>query len=160
MQDTGYAETLTLCWPLLVERKRRLNKRLPFLEWQFLRMRHNLHEIERAEEMAKEIGVDNIAFGTIVLPFGINDARLAEEWFPEDELKDRIRYDMQDSDMKGRCWWLWRAAIFNWDGSVYPCCYVDEKEAVLGSISKDPFKDIWNNHALYIGQEILFTGGR
>ncbi|MFQ5455471.1 MAG: radical SAM/SPASM domain-containing protein [Nitrospirota bacterium] len=143
---------------LLVERKMKLNSKSPFLEWQFLKMRHNIHEVETAREMAKELGVDNIAFGSIVLPFGMNDAKLAEEWFPEEEFKNRRRYDMQDSDMGRECWWLWRAAVFNWDGTVSPCCYVDGERAIFGNILDGMFKDIWNNNA-YISARSMFSKG-
>ena len=142
---------------LLVERKRALCRKRPFLEWQFLRMKHNIHETNRAKEIAKKIGVDNIAFGVVLLPFGINHKELAASWVPEDEMKTRIRYDLIERDMGRHCWWLWRAVVFNWDGTVSPCCYVDEESAIFGDISKGSFKDIWNNQ-VYASARKLFSG--
>lgn len=142
---------------LLVERKRLLKSSRPFLEWQFLKMRHNVHEINRAREMAKEIGVDSIVFGTALLPFGVNDESLAREWMPEDDIGKRLRYDLLDTDTGSKCWWLWKMAVFSWDGAVSPCCYVDEESAVYGSINETSFMDIWNSPA-YVSARRLFSG--
>ncbi|MBI3399370.1 MAG: SPASM domain-containing protein [Deltaproteobacteria bacterium] len=141
---------------LLVETKKKLRNKKPFLEWQFLKMKHNIHEIDKAKAMAQEIGVDSISFGTVVLPFGVNDGNLAEKWLPADELKKRMRYDIQDGDIGKRCWWLWRAVIFNWDGTVSPCCYVEGEMAVFGNILDTDFKNIWNNKD-YISARSLFA---
>jgi len=52
----------------LVASKKRLGSPTPYLSWQFLTFEHNVHEVERAAEMAREIGVNEIM---IVTPFGV-----------------------------------------------------------------------------------------
>jgi hypothetical protein len=34
---------------LLVERRKKLNVKRPFLRWQFLRMKHDVHEVDKAK---------------------------------------------------------------------------------------------------------------
>jgi MoaA/NifB/PqqE/SkfB family radical SAM enzyme len=53
----------------LVAAKRRLGKRAPILRWQFLAFEHNAHEIPKAMERAKELGVDQFAVET---PFDVS----------------------------------------------------------------------------------------
>lgn len=45
----------------LVETKRRLGSYTPVLHWQFLVFEHNRHEVERVIELAREIGVNQLA---------------------------------------------------------------------------------------------------
>lgn len=141
----------------LAARKRALGLKRPYLEWQFLRMRHNESEMGRAQELASEIGVDNIAFGSVLLPFGETDRTTAEQWLPPEDLPQRKRFDLLDRDLEGACWWLWRTVVFNWDGSVSPCCYVDERSAEYGTVVTSPFMAIWNG-AEYIAARELFGG--
>lgn len=44
-----------------------------------------------------------------------------------------------------KCWWLWRAPQVNADGGITPCCYKVEKSSDFGDVSKNSFKDIWND---------------
>jgi MoaA/NifB/PqqE/SkfB family radical SAM enzyme len=53
----------------LVAAKRRLGSRTPVLRWQFLAFEHNSHEIHRALEVAKELGVDQF---TVDTPFDVS----------------------------------------------------------------------------------------
>ncbi len=58
----GSFDTVVRNIKILVARKRELRQVEPKLVWQFLVFRHNEHEIEMAKQMAKELGVDEIAF--------------------------------------------------------------------------------------------------
>ena len=51
----------------LVQSKRRLGSKTPYLVWQFLTFEHNLHQTDEAIRMAKKIGVNEISVTT---PFG------------------------------------------------------------------------------------------
>jgi len=44
--------------------KRRVNSPTPFLRWQFLTFQHNLHEVEKAVELARKIGFDSFNTAT------------------------------------------------------------------------------------------------
>jgi len=47
----------------LVEAKRRLGRSTPVLNWQFLVFEHNRHQMDRAEELARAMGVNQITLG-------------------------------------------------------------------------------------------------
>ncbi|HNT36320.1 MAG TPA: SPASM domain-containing protein, partial [bacterium] len=46
---------------------------------------------------------------------------------------------------RSRCYFLWKSASFNWDGSVSPCCCVYDPSTDFGSICEEDFATIWNN---------------
>lgn len=68
----------------LLERREQLGRHNPIVEWQFIVMRHNEHEIEQARAMANDVGVDLVSFIPVALPFevkGPEAAAMEEEWF-------------------------------------------------------------------------------
>jgi radical SAM protein with 4Fe4S-binding SPASM domain len=136
--------------------KKDMGRKLPLLEWQFLMMKHNEHEINEARRRYKELGFDSIFFPKINLPHNENDPRLAEEWLPLDSKRRPIfNYDKADN-VPGCCWWLWRTTVINHDGGVSPCCYIDDKMSDLGNISYDSFENIWKGE-LYRSARNLFS---
>jgi pyruvate-formate lyase-activating enzyme len=48
----------------IAEAKRRLKSRTPIMRWQYLTFEHNVHEIERALQLAREIGFDSFNLAT------------------------------------------------------------------------------------------------
>jgi len=132
----------------ICDAKKRLGSRLPFVDWQFLRFSHNQHEIPKAREMAKDIGVNAIRFINPNIP-----PEHKEEWRPrrDDEISDANRgegkvkaspgVDIKEEDQAiargekvaaseaerptadvSACTWLYRSIFFNWDGGILPCC--------------------------------------
>jgi MoaA/NifB/PqqE/SkfB family radical SAM enzyme len=53
----------------LVEAKRKRNRRTPLLSWNFLAFEHNVHEIDAARSLARELGVDQFA---VLNPFDVS----------------------------------------------------------------------------------------
>ncbi len=129
----------------IVDAKRRLGRRLPFVDWQFLRFSHNQHELPKARQMAKEIGVNAIRFINPNIP-----PEHKEEWRPrrDDEVRnansgegrvnaspgvhikeedqavargERVATKAPKADV-ATCSWLYRSIFFNWDGGILPCC--------------------------------------
>ena len=43
------------------------------------------------------------------------------------------------------CNWPWAGIAVNPDGSVSPCCSVEEKEYDFGNFFEQPFRRLWNN---------------
>jgi MoaA/NifB/PqqE/SkfB family radical SAM enzyme len=52
----------------LIEAKRRLNRRTPYIVWQYLTFEHNVHEVDRALTMAAQLGVNELLVAT---PFDV-----------------------------------------------------------------------------------------
>jgi len=122
----------------LVEIRRNLNAKKPHMHWQFLVFKHNEHEIEKARKMANEIGFDSIGF---TAPF------CAIEWAPNNE--DYNRYVVKENQVNFKtadlqCEWPWDGITINADGSVSPCCSVEDEKDDFGNILTKGFWRIWN----------------
>lgn len=158
----------------ICDAKRRLGSRLPFVDWQFLRFRHNQHEIPKAREMAKEIGVNAIRFINPNIP-----PEHKEEWRPrrDDELQDANRGEgkvdaspgvhiseedqavargekVADTAQRPKaevntCSWPYRSIFFNWDAGILPCCDgTTEPQHDLGKFTgqtRKEFFEFWNS---------------
>ncbi len=131
---------------LLVRKKEELNKAYPHICWQFLVFRHNEHEIEIVKKMAKDLGVKA----------GITKAFIGDkDWIPlnddyshyqkKEEISDSRTSEHFKAPQEPLCNWPWEAVVINPNGSVSPCCSVEDEKDDFGSIFGSPFKDIWNN---------------
>lgn len=133
----------------LQRRKRERHSHTPFVEWQFIVMKHNEHEIAQARDIATTLGVDRFRLLSVGLPFNhLEDLALAEQWISENPeyhgyhpdliLKRGYLYDEP-------CFYPYRAMTINPDGGVAPCCAIDHKQWDFGSIHADTIRSIWNN---------------
>ncbi|MHC4946155.1 MAG: radical SAM protein [Planctomycetota bacterium] len=148
----------------IVQRRKELGRKLPFLDWQFLLFSHNQHEKPLAKKLAKEIGVDIIRFVLPNIP-----PEYKEEWRPRlDGLPPPKQTEQAPETQEGkkpepqaekppmdpkkvklkihRCSWPYRSIFFNWDGGILPCCHdqVDNTKD-LGHVNDlDDFMALWN----------------
>jgi MoaA/NifB/PqqE/SkfB family radical SAM enzyme len=123
----------------------------PYIEWQYILTDDTIPEVERAREFAGKIGVNRFVL--------LQDwaGRLTDWTY----FKNLPRFRKRLSAKKMSCYWLYTAANIQWDGAVFPCCYVANKadsERVYGDISNRSFADIWNNESFMAAREILKTG--
>lgn len=157
----------------LVRRRRERGLAKPRIVWQFLAFKHNEHEADRVREFALGLGVDEAGVTPAYLPFrrGIkeewlparSDLRLYDpESFPESppwhweesgpreengaapQVKVEV-YAAGKGDPRRRCNWPWAGIAINPDGSVSPCCSVEEQEYDFGDLFKEGFSRLWNN---------------
>ena len=100
------------------------------IEWQFLPLRNNEHEVEKARKMAQEMGINFFFKG-----FRETDPELAPR---NEQYKSKF--------LKKPCKDIYKQLGFYWNGDVVPCCYdVDGKE-IMGNIMKYSLEDIWKNN--------------
>jgi MoaA/NifB/PqqE/SkfB family radical SAM enzyme len=145
---------------LLAQKKRELGQTAPHLEWQFIVMRQNEHQMEDARRLAAELGVDSIVFKKVDFPHGEDDPKVAERWLPREHpgyLRGDPFYKPYHEDGQ-RCWRLWRSAVVNWDGGLAPCCYLTDKSDDFGNVNTSTVADIWNNSD-YLTARGLFEDG-
>lgn len=135
---------------ILVEEKAKLQAENPFIEIQFIMMKHNEHEIGKIKELCSELGADGLFIEGLRL-----DMRLEllnpvysgmvnlEDWLPE-----KGHFSLYDYALKKRknktCNYLWTTTVINWDGSVVPCCSIFEQKYDFGNIFEENFLKIWN----------------
>ena len=132
---------------LLVEKKRELGYSTPYIEWQFIVMRQNEHEMGEAKQLAADMGVDSIIFKNVDFPHGMDDDEEAERWLPKDNpeyLREQTFSKPYREDGQ-RCWRLWRSAVVNWDGGLAPCCYLTDKSEDFGDVTSNSIAEIWNS---------------
>ncbi len=151
---------------LLLKKRNDRGLKHPFVEWQFIVMKHNEHQVDEAEQLSKEIGVDLMRFIPVGLPYEAKDRKtLAQKWFPASvEGRKNATEDYEQTfgqaDKPGPCFYLYRSMVINPDGGVSPCCVVYRANRdfdKLGS-SKDPINipEIWNNDK-YMSARSLFS---
>jgi len=124
----------------------------PFVELQFLVMRHNEHEIDQMRLLAEEIGIDRLVLKSV--SFNNADWHRPEirrrflDFMPTDPAYqlyevagDRLRWRRSTANP---CDYLWRASVVLWDGRIVPCCLDPRAEMVMGHVDQG-FTRVWNN---------------
>lgn len=133
--------------------KKQRSARRPYVEWQYIVTDETLPEMERARQFARDIGVD-----VFVL---LQDwAGRLTDWRYFEKLPGFRR---QLARAKRSCYWLWAAATVQWNGAVFPCCFVANKDDDIrryGDIAREDFRSIWHNQQFATSREYIRTGDK
>jgi radical SAM protein with 4Fe4S-binding SPASM domain len=145
----------------LLSIRQRLKRKTPIVEWQFIVMKHNVHQVEDARRLAGEIGVDLFRVVPVGLPFDAQDREiLREQWFPKlgnlSSEAEVSEYQFLQKRRKVGCYYLYRSLIVNSDGRVAPCCIVYGDKNDFGEILTQDFAQLWNNE-YYRSARSLFS---
>lgn len=109
----------------LNECKKKHRSMYPRLTWQFVVFGHNEHEIPRAKEMARELGmafIPKMSWDSKLSP--IRDPRFVKAhtgWIAttREEYASLTGRDY----MRSTCFQLWHSPKVNWDGRILGCCW-------------------------------------
>ena len=131
----------------IVKWKKELNSKTPFVFFQFLVVKHNEHQIEEIQQLAKEIGVDEVRFKSAQVYDYENDPN---QLIPTIDKFSRYKKNKEGTytpknKLANRCWKLWHANVITWDGLVVPCCFDKDAMHQLGNLKNQSFKTVWNN---------------
>ena len=149
----------------LTAMKQRMGSRTPYMSWQFLVFRFNEHELDRAREMALDLGVDRLMFchaslDTDVYPLSDEDRALINTWVPSDPALTCYNGDPGGPDPRAphkdlgkgsdahRCDWLYVSSALNSDGALSPCCAVYRNEDAFSPsdcLETASYMDTYNN---------------
>ena len=130
----------------ILEAKKKLNSKTPYTVFQYLVVKPNEHEIEKAKEIASELGVDEIVFKTAQ----IYDFENGSDLMPSIDKYSRYikmpngKYKIKNS-LENNCWKMWSSAVITWDGAVVPCCFDKDATHKLGNVENTSFERIWKN---------------
>jgi radical SAM protein with 4Fe4S-binding SPASM domain len=132
----------------IVHWKKSLKSKTPHIIFQFLVVKPNEHQIEDVKLMAKELGVDEVAFKTAQ----IYDYKNGSSLIPS--IHKYARYE-QNSDGKyqiknkllDNCWKMWHSCVITWDGLVVPCCFDKDAEYRMGDLKNKTFKAVWQSES-------------
>ncbi len=98
------------------------------VEWQFLPMRNNEHEIELAQKLANKM---NVHF------FWKGYRETNQELAPRNE---KFRSQKRPKP----CTDIFMQLGVYWNGDVVPCCYDTDGHEIMGNLHKQSLIDIWN----------------
>jgi radical SAM protein with 4Fe4S-binding SPASM domain len=129
----------------LLKRKKERGLRKPFVEFQFIVMKQNEHQLEVVKKYCNEVGVDKLVFKTMQ----ISSYNNAVKFLPSN--KKYRRYVIENnsfrikSEIKNHCFALWRTSVITWDGRVVPCCFDKDAQNEIGILNGKAFSDIWHS---------------
>ncbi len=156
----GNIETVFNNLKKIIRTRKKLKKKYPLIEWQYIVMKHNCHQLEEAKKMAEAIGVDLIRFIPVGFPIDAPDKpELAQRWFPDfagNSQKEALTGRFLQKPIPGGCFYLYRSMTIHPDGHVAPCCVVYKKKDDFDTIFDKPLEAIWNNQK-YQSARSLFS---
>ncbi|WP_064196980.1 MULTISPECIES: radical SAM/SPASM domain-containing protein [Emticicia] len=130
----------------IVHWKKELKSKTPHIIFQFLVVKPNEHQIEDVKQLAKEIGVDEVAFKTAQIYDYENGSPLIPTIDRYSRYEDRGegQYKIKNK-LLDHCWKMWHSCVITWDGLVVPCCFDKDAEYRMGDLKAKSFKDIWQS---------------
>jgi len=126
--------------------KKKLNSATPHVVFQFLVVKPNEHQIESVQELANEMGVDELRLKTAQVYDYVNGNPL----IPDNELYARYKKQSDGTwriknKLLNQCWRMWQGCVITWDGKVVPCCFDKDATHQLGDLSKTSMNAVWKN---------------
>jgi len=135
---------------VLIEAKRQLKSRLPFLELQFILMRENEKEIKTIKTIAEELGVDKLTY--IKLSFARINLNIFKQFRTVNDilpLNSKYCFSGKEKELVNFCNIPWEEALIRYSGTVIPCALDISHEYNFGKVFEEDkylgFKKIWNN---------------
>ncbi|KAA0246494.1 MAG: radical SAM protein [Ignavibacteriota bacterium] len=133
----------------LINRKIERGFKKPFVEFQFIVMKQNEHQLGEVKKYCKEVGVDKLVFKTMQ----ISSYENALKFLPTNKKFRRYALDDQSfrikNEIKNHCFALWRTSVITWDGRVVPCCFDKDAENEIGLVNGKSFSEIWRSAKYY-----------
>lgn len=129
----------------LVKRRNERSLKKPYVEFQFIVMKQNEHQLDDVIRYGKDVGVDKVVFKTMQ----VSNYENAIKFLPSN--KKYSRYIIENGSyyiknkMKNHCFALWRTSVITWDGKVVPCCFDKDAEFNLGTLNGQSFREIWKS---------------
>ncbi len=130
----------------VIEAKKKLKSKSPYVVFQFLVVAPNEHQVEEVIQLGKDLGVDEVKFKSAQVYDYENGNRL----IPKNEKYSRYinngdgSYSLKHK-LENSCWRMWQGAVVTWDGKVVPCCFDKDAQHQLGSAAEDNFREIWSS---------------
>jgi MoaA/NifB/PqqE/SkfB family radical SAM enzyme len=154
----------------LIRRRDARGKKTPIVEWQYIVMKQNEHQIQEAEKIAKKLNVDILRFIPVGMPYEFeNRKETADKWFPLSfegrSFSDHEEQQFGQAGKPGPCFYLYRSIVVNPDGGVSPCCVVYREESDFAKLGGERLiiDELWNNghyqsaRALFSTQNVPHT---
>jgi len=143
----------------VIKWKRRLKSSTPHTIFQYLVVRPNEHQAGEVKKLAKQMGVDEVAFKTAQ----VYDFENGNDLIPTIEKFSRYKKNRDGkwsikNQLLNHCWKMWHSCVLTWDGKVVPCCFDKDASHSLGSLKERSFKDIWFGESYQAFRKTLLLG--
>ncbi len=130
---------------LLLSEKKKRKLKIPYVEFQFIVMKQNEHQVDEVKRYGKKIGVDKVTLKTMQ----VTSLENAKYFLPENPQYSRYKIEngklILKNKLKNKCFALWRTSVITWDGRVVPCCFDKDAKYELGKLNGKNFEEIWKN---------------
>ena len=140
----------------LVQEKRKRCLKTPFIEIQFIIMKHTEKEMDLAVKLAKDLKVDAISFISVSLGTHHTDEKtrkkLAQEYLPHDLSFSRYNIDKEEraiNKWKYNYCPHWKMPVILWNGNITVCCFDHNELEVYGNVLKKNLLEVWKNKKHY-----------
>ncbi len=133
--------------------KEQLKSETPVIIWKLMVNKYNEHEVETAKKMAEDLGIlfmtDEITLCDLIpdADFGETLEKRKNDWLPKNDKYIKSIYRGEYSypiNQNSICNQLFENLIVNWDGKVFPCCWLTDENNAFGDLSKESFEDVWH----------------
>lgn len=126
-----------------IRKRQVISRNNPRVTIQCVISRQNEHEIGSLENLARNIGADEIVFKTMEITPGVDST----DYLPRNPKFRRYQISpdqwVRENDQK-HCSELWHQPVMNSDGSFSVCCFDKTAELNPGTYSKGKFTDLWH----------------
>jgi radical SAM protein with 4Fe4S-binding SPASM domain len=141
---------------LLITRRIERGLKRPFVEFQFIVMKQNEHQMDEVRNYCKDVGVDKLVFKTMQ----ISSYENAVKFLPTNKKYRRYILDNNSfkikNKIKNHCFALWRTSVITWDGRVVPCCFDKDASNEIGIVNGRAFGDVWKSEKYFnFRQQVL-----
>lgn len=119
----------------------------PNVVWQYIVMKHNQHQIKKAEKIARNL---EMIFDLKSVNMQMTNKNIDfDDYLPSRNDLRRYKKDGKNKytlkvKRKNECPEPWFSMMINSNGDVAPCCYDYESELSLGNIKNQKIKSVWN----------------
>lgn len=129
----------------LVEAKKNLLSKTPFIILQFIVFKHNQHQISDFLRLGKELQVDKTEVKSAQIYDSINAINMITDIDKYSRYhKDHSGYKLKRK-LRNRCPRIFSTAAITQEGNLISCCYDKDGDFVMGNLSKKSFLELWNN---------------
>lgn len=127
--------------------KKQVKSKKPFVEVQFLVLKHNEHEIKDAQKLAEQLNADKLSFKTTQIYDIANNAHL----LPLNDKYSRYFKNAKGNfslkkKIRNKCYKMWSSAVITWDGRLVPCCYDKDATYTFGNLKEEKLSTIWRSN--------------
>ena len=148
----------------LVSAKKELNSLKPDITWQYIVNKYSEHEIENTKLIAEKLGIE-LLMHKIGLSEDLPDSNFTDSieenkknWLPQNVeyvkkyYTDKAVFPIYDYP----CHYLFSFIVINFDGNVFPCCYISDIKYSFGNVLNESFDEIWNNNLFLYSRKLFY----